>query len=296
MSKFLFALFLVAALQSTAFGTRRVTATSSRSGHRPSARRPDADDNTQRFRERKTRRVAAEEVARPDAARSSRGKIKPPSRVKSTPVVTYQTGNSLPITNVESRRKQRHWDPTRSGNPQVVTIGEYRFIKLSKNFTAEEFARSGKVAFGISRIDPKLVACLQNIRDAVDQPVWITSGYRSYFHNIAVYNSLGRKPTDSQHIAGKAADIKIDGMTGLDIGKTAVKACGPDIGVGIGVGFAHVDVRGVFASWRYKGTTGQELAELRQRRDAYLLALRSRVRQKRKHSARGRSRVDTSGM
>jgi hypothetical protein len=210
--------------------------------------------------------------------------------------VIYQSGRSLQITNVEAGKKQRHWDPTHSGNPQVVTIGDDRFIKLSKNFTAYEFARSGKVVFGVSRIDPALVACLQNIRTAVDQPVWITSGYRSYFHNIAVYNYLGQKPTDSQHIAGKAADIKIDGMAGLDIGKIALEACGPNIGVGIGVGFAHVDVRGVFASWRYKGTTGQELTELRQRRDEQLAALRSRGRRQKKNSARVGSRGEARGM
>ena len=61
-------------------------------------------------------------------------------------------------------------------------------------------------------IDPLLVSALQRLRDEVQRPVRINSGCRCRSHNAAVKGSKS-----SQHLRGKAADIKIDGMTSREI-------------------------------------------------------------------------------
>ena len=74
------------------------------------------------------------------------------------------------------------------------------------NFTRDEFAC--KCGCGFDEIDPLLVSTLQRLRDEVQRPVVVNSGCRCRSHNAAVKGSKS-----SQHLRGKAADIKIDGMT-----------------------------------------------------------------------------------
>ena len=78
------------------------------------------------------------------------------------------------------------------------------------NFTRDEFAC--KCGCGFDEIDPLLVSTLQRLRDEVQRPVVVNSGCRCKSHNAAVKGSKS-----SQHLKGKAADIKIDGMTSREI-------------------------------------------------------------------------------
>lgn len=71
-------------------------------------------------------------------------------------------------------------------------------------------------------------------------------------------------------------------MTGIQIAKVAIDACGPRVAVGIGPRFAHIDVRGVSGAWLYKGVPARQLAELKLHRDAKLLARRGRGRRPQK--------------
>ena len=125
-----------------------------------------------------------------------------------------------------------------------------------------------------ARISPLLVAALQKLRDRVGRPVRITSGYRSWDRNVAVYRRSNppKKPTLSRHCSGQAADITVAGMTGMAIAKAAVDALGDGIGVGIGASFAHIDVRGTWTSWTYlPGAAGKaavaEINEYRRNRN-----------------------------
>ena len=79
-----------------------------------------------------------------------------------------------------------------------------------RNFTREEFACP--CGCGFDDIDPLLVTTLQRLRDEVKQPVIVNSGCRCKSHNAAVKGSK-----TSQHLKGKAADIRIDGMTAREI-------------------------------------------------------------------------------
>ena len=78
------------------------------------------------------------------------------------------------------------------------------------NFTRDEFACG--CGCGFDDIDPLLVTTLQRLRDEVQRPVIVNSGCRCAKHNAAVKGA-----PQSQHMRGKAADIKVEGMTSQQI-------------------------------------------------------------------------------
>ncbi|WP_108252793.1 D-Ala-D-Ala carboxypeptidase family metallohydrolase [Planctomonas deserti] len=148
---------------------------------------------------------------------------------------------------------EEHWDPTGANLPLLDTGPSVRSKKVSANFTVAELVTSGGRPADVARISPVLVRLLQAIRTRVGRPVTITSGYRSWKRNGVVYMGYGKPPTLSQHCAGKAADIKIAGMTGMEIAKIAIDVWGPKVATGIGPDYAHVDVRGRGDTWTYLG-------------------------------------------
>jgi uncharacterized protein YcbK (DUF882 family) len=81
---------------------------------------------------------------------------------------------------------------------------------LFPNFTRDEFACG--CGCGFDDIDPLIVSTLQRLRDEVQRPVIVNSGCRCKSHNAAVKGSKS-----SQHLRGKAADIKIEGLTSIQI-------------------------------------------------------------------------------
>lgn len=167
----------------------------------------------------------------------------------------FPSGVSLPVTSGATGRDQEHWDPKNAGLPLLVTGPAQRGIKLAPNFTVGELVYSGGKHADVARISPALVRLLQAIRDRAGRPVQITSGYRSWKRNKALYSARGKKPTLSRHCSGQAADIRIRGLSGLDIAKIALDVGGPNIAIGLGRTFAHVDVRGVWTVWNYVGGT-----------------------------------------
>ena len=165
--------------------------------------------------------------------------------------VEYPSGETLEVVKGAEGKDEEFYDPFSSGNLLVDVNGSNGSKQLSKNFKASEFAKSGNKRFTKIRLDPELVRCVQNIRDKVARPVVITSGYRSFKYNNEVYKQRDQTPTKSRHLSGQAVDIKITGMSGLDIAKAAIDAYGKDIGVGIGADYAHIDVRGKWSRWTY---------------------------------------------
>ena len=77
--------------------------------------------------------------------------------------------------------------------------------KLSANFTVAEFAC--KDGSDPVFVDSSLAALLQKIRDHFGRPVVITSGYRTAAHNKSVGGAAY-----SQHLYGRAADIRVQGI------------------------------------------------------------------------------------
>ena len=102
-------------------------------------------------------------------------------------------------------------------------------MKISKNFRMKEFTRSKKAdelvidnnkvpEFVKNNIKELVHQVLQPLRDAVEKPIIINSGYRCLKLNAAV----GGVPT-SQHVQGQAADIRVDGMTPYEIAKVVLE-------------------------------------------------------------------------
>ncbi len=122
--------------------------------------------------------------------------------------------------------------------------------RLSANFTVREFAcRDGSDPVFI---DTRLVQVLQSIRDHFGKPVVITSAYRTAAHNKAVGGAAY-----SQHCYGRAADIRVVGVTMEQLAAYAEKLL-PDTG-GIGrypvrsgrpTGWVHVDTRPAKSRWK----------------------------------------------
>ena len=114
--------------------------------------------------------------------------------------------------------------------------------KLSTNFRVSEFAC--KDGSDPVFIDTELVTVLQKIREHFGKPVTITSAYRTPTRNKEAGGT-----TYSQHLYGKAADIKISGVAPkkvADYAETLLKNHG---GIGIYNTFTHIDVRATPSRW-----------------------------------------------
>ena len=115
-------------------------------------------------------------------------------------------------------------------------------LKLSSNFKVKEFAcQDGSDPIFI---DSELVSVLQKIRNHFGKAVTITSAYRTPGHNKNVGGT-----TYSQHLYGKAADIKIQGIAPKDVAKYAETLL-DEGGIGIYNTFTHIDVRSTKSRWQ----------------------------------------------
>lgn len=114
--------------------------------------------------------------------------------------------------------------------------------KLSANFRVKEFACTD--GSDPIFIDTDLVNILQKIRDHFGKPVTITSAYRTPSKNKACGGT-----TYSQHLYGKAADIKINGVTPKKVAAQAEKLMPGRGGIGVYDTFTHIDVRSARSRW-----------------------------------------------
>lgn len=112
----------------------------------------------------------------------------------------------------------------------------------TKNFKDEEFAC--KCGCGFMSPDPKLLNLLEGIRAGIgNKPITINSGCRCKYHNRRIGGA-----NYSQHLLGKAADIKSDHATPDELSFIANEILGNAGGVKAYSSFCHVDVRDGF--WR----------------------------------------------
>ena len=101
-------------------------------------------------------------------------------------------------------------------------------------------------------VDEALTVVLQCIREHFGKAVTITSGYRTPAHNAKVGGAKS-----SQHLLGRAADIRVQGVSVEDVAAYA-ESLMPDWGgvgrypvkAGRATGWVHVDTRAENARWR----------------------------------------------
>ena len=108
--------------------------------------------------------------------------------------------------------------------------------QLSTNFKSTEFDCHGSGCCSETLIDEKLVRFLQKIRNHFGKSVHINSGYRCKTHNAKVGGA-----SKSNHMDGEAADIRIDGITPLEVAQYA-EYIGV-LGIGVYSWGVHIDTR-----------------------------------------------------
>lgn len=121
--------------------------------------------------------------------------------------------------------------------------------KLAPDFKVREFrCKDGSDEI---LVDEALVLLLQCIREHFGKAVTITSGYRTPAHNAKVGGSKS-----SQHLLGRAADIRVQGVSVEDVAAYA-ESLMPDWGgvgrypvkAGRAKGWVHVDTRPNKSRW-----------------------------------------------
>lgn len=115
-----------------------------------------------------------------------------------------------------------------------------------KYFKRSEFAcKCGKYCNGFP-VEPneKLVETLETIREHFGVPVTVSSGIRCKTHNTNVGGA-----SQSQHMKGTAADIKVKGISPSEVVKYAESLMPNTGGIGTYNTFTHIDVRSTKARW-----------------------------------------------
>lgn len=115
--------------------------------------------------------------------------------------------------------------------------------KVSTNFRVKEFACTD--GSDPIFIDSDLVSILQKIRTHFGKSVTITSAYRTPGKNKAV----GGKAY-SQHLYGRAADIKVKGVSPKKVAAYAETLLKNKGGIGTYSTFTHIDTRTTKARWK----------------------------------------------
>ena len=138
-----------------------------------------------------------------------------------------------------------------------IAIKEYSMSRdstrqLSPSFKVWEFACKGS---DVVLLDDELVVLLQCIREHFGKPVHITSGYRTAAHNAAVGGSKS-----SQHLLGRAADFRVEGVPVAAVAAYAETLLPSRGGIGRypkdaahpkrSTGWVHIDTRAGKSRWK----------------------------------------------
>ena len=97
-------------------------------------------------------------------------------------------------------------------------------LQLSPHFALAEFVRSETAekfeisndppAYVVTNLTTLCVQLLEPLREMVGKPITVNSGYRSLELNELVGGTI-----HSDHLHGRAADIEVEGMSNMDLGK-----------------------------------------------------------------------------
>lgn len=116
-------------------------------------------------------------------------------------------------------------------------------MKISKYFKRSEFECKCKKC-GFDVVDVELLAVLEDVRENFGKPLYINSGCRCLYHNKSVGGS-----ENSQHVLGKAADIRVKDVSSDDVHAYLVEKYPDKYGIGKYQGRTHVDVRSEKTRW-----------------------------------------------
>jgi uncharacterized protein YcbK (DUF882 family) len=124
-------------------------------------------------------------------------------------------------------------------------------MMLSENFSLDEFkCHDGSITppDALENLK-KLAVNLEVLRKHLGKAVHVNSGYRSPAYNQTL---KGASPV-SQHLHGKASDLRVDGVTPKALAAVIEglikKGLMKEGGIGIYPTFTHYDIRGTRARW-----------------------------------------------
>jgi uncharacterized protein YcbK (DUF882 family) len=121
---------------------------------------------------------------------------------------------------------------------------------MTPNFSKEEFrSKDGShFPYEVKQNLQVLAEQLEILRQHLQKPITINSGYRSPKHNQKVKGSK-----DSQHLLGKAADIVVGGVTPDEVADAIEFLIDTKMmkqgGLGRYNSFTHYDIRGKKSRW-----------------------------------------------
>lgn len=133
-------------------------------------------------------------------------------------------------------------------------------MQLTDNFNLSEFASHDgtPVPKNLLGNAKELAEQLQVLRHHLKKPILINSAYRSPKHN----KNVGGSP-NSQHLKAKAADIRVPGVSPLELFQTIEKLIQKGKmkqgGLGLYKTFVHYDTRGKKARWDFS-SLGKKIA------------------------------------
>lgn len=108
--------------------------------------------------------------------------------------------------------------------------------KVGQHFKVREFAckDGSQVVF----IDEYLVFILDILRNKIEKPVYINSGYRT-----PEWNKKYNGAKYSYHMRGMAADIRVDGITAKQLANKLNEIVPDECGIIVYKSWVHFDVR-----------------------------------------------------
>jgi uncharacterized protein YcbK (DUF882 family) len=113
---------------------------------------------------------------------------------------------------------------------------------ISEHFNRSEFACQCGCCF--DTVDVELLRVLEKVRHHFMRPVIVTSGCRCQNHNKKIGGS-----ENSQHLYGRAADIKVKDVKPEDVYVFLDKHAPNNLGLGLYNSWVHVDTRNGKARW-----------------------------------------------
>lgn len=114
---------------------------------------------------------------------------------------------------------------------------------LTKNFSRVEF--TCECGCGFDTVDFSLIMVLQDVADYFETSVIISGGNRCFEKNCVTPGAA----KDSLHMDGKAADIKIKGVSPSESYNYLNEKYHSKFGIGLYYNRVHIDVRATRARW-----------------------------------------------
>ena len=123
-------------------------------------------------------------------------------------------------------------------------------LQVTKNFNLMDLEKTDIIPDKLKSNCEELLENLQTLRDIIEEPIEIISGYRTKESNENVGGVV-----KSQHLYGKAADIVCNKYNSLQIYLIILKLITVGKmkkgGLGLYDKFVHYDIRGNYVSWNY---------------------------------------------